>query len=66
MTTPLCHGGYADVWKGEHQGREVAVKVLKVYLTSDFDEITRVGYTGYPSPRWRADRYQCRDSARRS
>ncbi|KAF9647776.1 kinase-like protein [Thelephora ganbajun] len=41
MNPPLYHGGYAEVWKGEHQGREVAVKVLKVYLTSDLDKITR-------------------------
>ncbi|KAF9644933.1 kinase-like protein [Thelephora ganbajun] len=39
--TPLYHGGYAEVWKGQHQEREVAVKVLKVYLTSDFEKITR-------------------------
>ena len=29
---------------GEHQGRNVAVKVLKVYSTSDFNRITSVGY----------------------
>ena len=28
---------------GDHQGRQVAVKVLKVYLSSDFGKITRVG-----------------------
>jgi len=44
MDTPLYHGGFAEVWKGEHQGREVAVKVLKVYLTSNLDKIMRVGY----------------------
>lgn len=43
MDPPLCHGGFAEVWKGEYQGREVAVKVLKVYLTSDLDKITHVG-----------------------
>ncbi|KAF9646796.1 kinase-like protein, partial [Thelephora ganbajun] len=32
-------GGYADVWKGEHQGCHVAVKVLRVYSTSDFAKI---------------------------
>ena len=41
--TPLYRGGFGDVWKGEHQGRHVAVKVLKVYSTSDFDKITKVG-----------------------
>ena len=44
LDPPLYNGGYAEVWKGSHQGLEVAVKVLKVYLTSDFDEVTRVGH----------------------
>lgn len=47
--TPLYHGGYADVWKGEHKGLGVAVKVLRVYSTSDLKKITRVGYKcGHP------------------
>ena len=29
---------------GKHQGRKVAVKVLKVYSTSDFNKITSVSY----------------------
>lgn len=41
--TPLYHGGYAEVWKGQHQGRKVAVKVLRVSLESDLNKITRVG-----------------------
>jgi len=32
------------VWMGEHQGRKVAVKVLKVYSTSDFNKITSVSH----------------------
>lgn len=39
---PHCRGGYADVWKGEHHGLEVAVKVLRTYTTSDLEKITRV------------------------
>ena len=39
----MCHGGFAEVWKGQHQGREVAVKVLKVYKTSNSEMIRRVG-----------------------
>ena len=27
----LYRGGYADVWKGEYRGREVAVKVIRLY-----------------------------------
>ncbi|KAF9644941.1 kinase-like protein [Thelephora ganbajun] len=38
---PLYEGGFANVWKGQHQGHEVAVRVLKVYLTSYFEKITR-------------------------
>jgi len=41
MDNPLARGGYAEVWKGEYQGGEVAVKVLKVCQTSDLDKITR-------------------------
>ena len=33
---------FADVWKGNHNGREVAAKALRVYRTSDFDEIRKV------------------------
>ena len=32
---------------GRHQGRNVAVKVLRVYSSSDFNNITSVGH--YPS-----------------
>ena len=39
----MCHGGFADVWKGRHQGREVAAKVLKVYMKDDLEQVRRVG-----------------------
>jgi len=48
---PLYRGGYADVWKGEHRGRHVAVKVLRVYSTSDFDKITSVSFSVCSKPR---------------
>ena len=38
----LYRGGFADVWKGEHGGREVAVKVLRTYSNSDFKKIVGV------------------------
>lgn len=44
MDFPLYHGGYAEVWKGEYEGCKVAVKVLKVYQTSDLDRIKLVSY----------------------
>ena len=31
------------MWKGEHQGLPVAAKVLRVYSTSDFGKIRKVG-----------------------
>ena len=40
---PRYQGGFGEVWKAEHEGRDVAVKVLKVYMTSDLVKITRVG-----------------------
>ena len=40
---PLYYGGFADVWKGTSHGREVAVKVLKLYQGSDQEQIRRVG-----------------------
>ena len=50
--TPLYRGGFADVWKGYYKGREVAVKVIPIYKTSDLDEITCVGdHCGYSVPR---------------
>ena len=30
METPLYAGEFADVWKGQYNGHEVAIKVLKV------------------------------------
>ena len=41
---PLYQGGFAEVWKGKHEGIQVAVKVLKVFPTSDLLRITRVRF----------------------
>jgi len=35
----LYRGGFADVWKGAYCGRDVAVKVLRTYSTSDLQKI---------------------------
>ena len=40
---PLCHGEFTDVWKGQHQGRDVAAKVLRVCTIDDLEKIKRVG-----------------------
>ena len=42
-SNPRYRGGFADIWEGEHQGCHVAVKVLRVYSTSDFEKVTSVG-----------------------
>ena len=39
----LYRGGFADVWKGEHSGQDVAVKVLRTYSNSDLQKIIGVG-----------------------
>ena len=41
--TPLYHGGFANVWKGGYQGREVAVKVLNINQTNS-DKVIRVSH----------------------
>ena len=42
MKIPQYAGGFADVWKGKYNGRDVAVKVLRVYQTNDFEVIRKV------------------------
>ena len=39
---PIYSGGFGDIWKGKHDGRDVAVKVLKTYSNSDLQRIHRV------------------------
>ena len=39
----LYQGGFADVWKGKHCGRDVAVKALRTYSNSDLQKIIGVG-----------------------
>ena len=40
--TPHSRGGFADVWRGEYDGLEVAVKVLRTDMRSDLQKIARV------------------------
>jgi len=40
----LYRGGFADVWKGEHGGRDVAVKVMRIYSNSDLQKVIRVSF----------------------
>jgi len=43
-----CLGGYASVFKTVHDGVLVAVKVIKMYLTSDTESIFRVSSVFIP------------------
>ena len=62
----LYRGGFADVWKGEHGGRDVAVKVLRTYSNSDLQKILGVGLRLFSlSARLCTDRAPCRGSVRR-
>ena len=42
METPQGSGGFADVWKGKHNGQEVAAKVLRVNTRGDIEKNRRV------------------------
>ena len=35
-------GGYADIWKGEQDGKEVCVKALRTQTPANLDKIKRV------------------------
>ena len=41
---PLYKGGFADVWKGDYDGQDVAVKVMRIYSNSDLRKIIGVGH----------------------
>jgi len=45
-------GGFADVSRGIYEGRQVAIKVVRVYVTSDLDIIRSVSIL--PMPSWSA------------
>ena len=40
---PPCKGGYADVWRGEYRGQDVAVKVLRTYKNRELRRMIKVG-----------------------
>jgi hypothetical protein len=41
-------GGFADVSQGIYRGRRVAIKVVRVYITSDLDVIRSVSLQPAP------------------
>ena len=66
-SVPLYRGGFADVWKGNYCGRDVAVKVIRIYSTSDLRKVAGVSYRlDSLSARRCTDSALCRGSARRS
>ena len=40
---PVDRGSYGDVYKGVLHGQKIAVKVLRVYKTSDLVKLLKVG-----------------------
>ena len=62
----LFRGGFADVWKADHCGRDVAIKVIRIYSDSDLQRV--IGVSSWPRsvPACLcADGVPCRDFARR-
>ena len=41
-------GGFANVFRSMYEGRQVAVKVIRVYLTSDMDIVLSVSLLSAP------------------
>ena len=54
-------GGFADVSQGTYQGRQVAIKVVRVHIRSDLDVIFSVSLR--PALSHLYGRVNCRDSA---
>jgi hypothetical protein len=41
---PIARGSFGDIWRGQISGREVAIKVLRVYQRSDAQKLLKVGF----------------------
>ena len=42
-------GGFADISRGMYDGRQIAIKVVRAYVTDDLDVIRRVSVPPLPS-----------------
>ena len=47
-STQVESGGFADVSQGTYEGRQVAIKVVRAYVTSDLDLIRSVSVLPAP------------------
>ena len=47
-STEVKYGGFADVSPGLYKGRRVAIKAVRVYVTSDLDVIRGVSVLRTP------------------
>ena len=56
-------GGFADVSQGIYNGRQVAIKVVRAYITSDLNVIRSV--SALPTLLYPYGYMSCRDSAER-
>jgi len=57
-------GGFADVSQSTYKGRQVAVKVVRMYVTSDLDTI--LGVSLLPATSYLSERIGCRNSVERA
>jgi len=39
---PAASGGFADVWRGTYNGRQVAIKALRIYNTDDLQQVKKL------------------------
>ena len=39
---PYASGGYADIWKGQHDGNRVCLKAFRTQTAANLDKIKRV------------------------
>ena len=44
-SNPLTAGQFGDVWKGMFQDQQVAIKILRLYVTSDLSQHVKVGFS---------------------
>jgi len=40
----VYHGEVADLWKGYHDGQEVAAQVLRLWPGDDIEQVRKVSY----------------------